>query len=139
MTRVCAGSLALLGVVTVLGCGSDAADELGGMGEPVQYEAYDELFSPEWFGGIDYSLELGDAAGAKQIAASEEFKAQVDAFEQSELPSEWSDRTAEKAETVQALRDMIAAAEGNAGAAAFQAAVDKVTQSSQKLARIKGQ
>ncbi|MGH7202501.1 MAG: hypothetical protein ACREJB_17985 [Planctomycetaceae bacterium] len=135
MTRWFVCSSALLGLTLVAGCGSDAEERLGGSGAPVIWEAHQNLFSPEAFGAIDYSAQMGDLRTAKQVAASPEFKANFDAFEQAELPSEWSDRDAEKKAVVQALRSLIIAAETNATPDDLKAAIEHVKETNTKLAQ----
>lgn len=122
--------LGLWGTATLIGCGNPQAETLGSGGEAVNAEAHQALFSPEVFGGMQYAAEMGDLTTARNLAKSPEFKAKVDAFANAGLPSEWSGREAARDEVVQALRDLIAAAESGGD---VKAAVDKVVAANRKL------
>jgi hypothetical protein len=130
MIRASVHWLTILLVATVIGCGNPQADKLGSGGDPVAAEAHQAIFSPEVFGGIDYSAQMGDLTNARTLAQSPDFKAKVDAFANAGLPEEWSGREAAKNELVQALRDLTTAAESGGD---LQAAIDKVKAANQKL------
>ena len=79
-------------------------------GPVVSWEALDDLQS-EGLMEIGTSMEQSDQAGAIDSAKSEEFKAQVDAFEKSEAPSGVSE--AQKAEIVKQLKALMESANGD--------------------------
>lgn len=127
------GLVALAPVLLALGCGSAAQEEMGSGSAPTEWPAMQELEGENGLMAVGYAGERGDWGAAAEQAASDQFVAVVDKFEQSQLPSAYSDRTSEKEAAVKALRDLISAAQSG-----DQAAVEEAWKSvSEKMAALK--
>lgn len=90
------------------GCTSEAEKKMGG--DVTAPWAELDALNGEPLMSVGYPLQMGDVAAAKQAAVAESFQSAVRQFEQSPLPSGYSDREAQKAAAVQALNALIEAA-----------------------------
>lgn len=117
--------LGLLALLTV-GCRDAATTKLGGSTSDIlQWPALDTLENDTLL-GIGYAADRKDWAGVKKQVQSPEFKAAVTEFEQAELPSGFGGRAEQKAQVVQKLKDLTAAAESNAPNDQLKAAHDQL-------------
>jgi hypothetical protein len=90
------------------GCTSQAEKQMGAEAPAPWPEL--ETFMGEPMMAIGYPQEMGDWNGVKAALSSPNFDTALTTFEQSALPSDYSDKQPQKDATVKAFRDAVAAA-----------------------------
>ena len=96
--------LCLLCLTVSFGCGDPSAN-LKTEDEAVTFEAMD-TFQSSTSMAVGYPAEMGDWNAVKNAAASDEYSSGVTALESAELPTEMSDKQAERDAVVAAAKKL---------------------------------
>lgn len=119
----------------LLGCSNPQLKELSKPTQEVTWPELKALQSPEVNMGIIMNAQRGDFAGVKKTASDPKFAELVQAFEESEIPSEFASPAREKAKTrvVSDYKTLVNSAKGVGSPQDIKAAVKSLQEGMSEL------